>query len=284
MRRRWAAGILGAGLLLSAPVGGPRAQSAPEAGAVTKLSRLQGSAFLGRNRQVVGATVLVTPADKRSRLFVTSSDSKGRFRVDDLPDGDYRVEVRREGLQTVVKEGVGLRFPTRAVIEVTMHPSDRSSVAAVAPSGEEVGKASRVHVRGEIVEREGQPMPDVVLRWVRVDGGADPVVVRSGEGGAFDLPPLPAGAWRLQTRVVGFLPIWANLELREDTTVSVAMVHQPAGYLPSPLELMPPEQPVAPRRALAPPPAPPPAEATPEAAADETPEVEDSAALEPADS
>jgi len=284
MRRRFGAGLLVSGLLFCAPVGGARAQSEPEAGVIAKLSRLQGSASLGRNRQVVGATVLVTRTDERSRLFVTASDSKGRFRVDDLPDGDYRVEVRREGLQTVVKDGVGLRFPTRAVIEVTMQPSEASPAAAAAPIRQEMDTASRVRIRGEIVEREGEPLPDVVLRWVRIDGGADPVVVRSGEGGAFELPPLSEGVWRLQTRVVGFLPIWATLELREDTTVSVAMVRQPAGYLPSPLELMPPEQLVAPRRALAPPATSPAADETPEAAADEAPESEDSAAPEPADS
>jgi hypothetical protein len=241
MRRRLIHGTLALALLAGiAPV--QASEGAP--GESARRSRLQGAALLGRNRFVVGATVLVTRPEKASELFVTASDHRGRFRVDDLPDGDYRVEVRREGLLPVVKENVGLRFPSRAVVEVTMQPvGGAEATAPVEPAGE---LPAAVAVRGRVTSREGKPLADIPLRFARPDGREDPVVVRTGADGGFDLPPLSGGRWRLEARVVGFLPIWAELPLADDTELSLSLVPQPAGYAPSPLELMPAEELVAP--------------------------------------
>lgn len=273
-------------LLLTPAGGGPggTVQAAPDTEEVTQGSRLQGAALLGRNRHVVGATVLIRRSDETSRFFVTASDSKGRFRVDGLPDGEYRVEVRREGLNTVVKEGVDLHFPSRAVIEVTMQPVDTVPDPVPLPAtGESLGSVPRVVVRGEVVERDGKALPEVALRFVRTDGRADPIVARTGGDGSFQLPELPAGRWRLDTRVVGFLPIWVGMDFQEDTRLTVSMVPQPAGYDPSPLELMPPEQPVPPERFRSPRPAQP-TEEPEDATAEESQEDAEPPTLEPADS
>jgi len=212
---------------------------------IVRTTRLQGAAHLGRNRHVVGATVLVRATDESARFHVTATDLKGRFRVDGLPDGDYRVEIRREGLATVVKEHVGVRFPSRAVIEVTMHPVDRAAAAAATPVA--LDATSGFAIRGRVVEREGgAAMAEVALRFARPDGLADPVVVRTGADGGFELGGLRGGRWRLESRVVGFLPIWASVGFEEDTELTISMVSQPAGYQPSPLELMPPERPIPP--------------------------------------
>jgi hypothetical protein len=235
-------------LLLALATGGAAASPA-DGGELTRLTRLQGSASVGRNRQVVGATVLVRRADDTSRVIVTASDSKGRFRVDGLTDGDYRVEIRREGLRPVVKEDVGLRFPSRAVIEVMMEPIDTAPDPAPLPvEGQSLAGLPRVTVRGEVVERDGDALADVALRFVRTDGRADPILVRTVDDGSFELAELPAGRWRLDTRIVGFLPIWVATDFTEDMRLTVSMVPQPAGYQPSPLELMPLEQPLPPAR------------------------------------
>jgi len=241
---------IGLSLLLGPGNPSPVAQT-PETGEVARLSRLQGSASLGRNRGVIGATVLVHEAQEPSHVYVTATDYKGRFRVDNLPDGDYRVEIRREGLVPVVKEGVGLRFPSRAVIEVTMEPSRTAPVPATIPTTDAtLDELPRVALWGVVVERGGRPMPDVRLRFVRTDGRADPIVVRSADDGSFELPAVPAGRWRLDTRVVGYLPIWVTAQLDEDVRVTLSLVPQPAAYEPSPLELMPREQPIPPERFL----------------------------------
>ena len=202
---------------------------------------------MGRNREIVGATVLVHPTDEPSRLFVTASDSKGRFRIDNLPDGTYRVEVRREGLETVIKDSVGLKFPARAVIEVTMERAEATDRPGPAAAGE--GSApTPVNLRGEVVQPGGESVSDVELRFVRPDGFVDPFTLRSAADGTFDLGRVPTGPWRLEAHLVGFLPIWIAMDIQRDTTLVVSMVRQPAGYAPSPLELMPREQPILPER------------------------------------
>jgi hypothetical protein len=286
MQRSIGLGFLAIWLLLTPAGGGPggTVQAAPDTEGATRLSRLQGAASLGRNRHVVGATVLIRRSDEPSRFYVTASDSKGRFRVDGLPDGEYRLEVRREGLSTVVKDDVDLRFPSRAVIEVTMRPVDAAPDAMPRPTtGESLGSVPRIVVHGEVIERDGQAMPEVELRFVRTDGRADPIVARTGGDGSFELPQLPTGRWRLDTRVVGFLPIWVGMDFQVDTRLTVSMVPQPAGYDPSPLELMPPEQPVPPERFRAPRPTEP-VEEPEEATAEESQEDPEPPTLEPTDS
>ena len=228
------------------------AEEEPAAAAETKqpaprLSRLQGQASLSRNRYVVGATVLVRPADESSRIFVTATDSKGRFRIDQLPDGTYDVELRREGLESVIKRNVGLRFPARAVIEVTMKPvaEPAAPTPAPAPDNERLDALELVTVSGRVVHG-GEPKSDVQLRFVRRDGRVDPFTARSSSDGSFGPKQVPAGPWRLEASLVGFLPIWISVDLARDSELTVSMVPQPATYRPSPLELMPQEQPILP--------------------------------------
>ncbi len=98
--------------------------------------RLQGRVHFSRTRMVVGATVLVQNQDDLSRIFVTSSDEKGKFRVDDLPDGKYKVAIDREGLAPIVKENIALRFPFRAVIEMPMVPqTEPASLTSTSSQG-----------------------------------------------------------------------------------------------------------------------------------------------------
>ncbi len=238
------------GILLAIPAGPLADASSAENAGDPGVSRLQGSAFVGRNRPVVGATVLVRRVGESSRVFVTASDDRGRFRVDGLPDGDYRIEVLRDGLRPVVKESVALRYPSRAVIEVLMQPQAAAASPAGLPGGAgEPAAASSVALKGSVAERDGRkPLPDVPLRFVATSGAADPALARSRADGSFELAALPAGQWRLEARSVGYLPLGVALDFDEDTELELSMVARPAGYDPSPLELMPPEQPVPPAR------------------------------------
>ena len=228
------------------------ADEEPAAAAETKppslpLGRLQGRASLGRNRYVVGATVLVRPADEASRIFVTATDFKGRFHFDHLANGTYDVELRREGLETVTKSDIGVRFPARAVVEVTMKPSAEPATLTRPPSPatDRDDAIELVTVRGQVVHG-GEPKADVRLRFVRRDGRVDPFTSRSSSDGSFGPKQVPAGPWRLEASLVGFLPIWISMDLERDSELTVSMVPQPATYTPSPLELMPQEQPILP--------------------------------------
>ena len=171
-------------------------------------------------------------------------ESRTGLESDGLPDGEYRVRVARAGLSPVTKDRVTVRFPFRAVVEVTM----QVSTGPTAPVGSATGAVTgeRIAVSGWVSGQEGEPMPEVRVRLVRVDGRVDPRSLRTGADGRFAFPDLHAGEWRLGVQGVGFLPIRQPIELTSDTELSVTLVRQPAQYEPSPLELMPPERPVPP--------------------------------------
>ena len=235
-------------LALVAPVAG---QSEPSGKATEdqelakpRLSRLQGRAAVGRRNEVVGATVLVHAREDASRVYLTSSGESGAFVVDGLPDGEYRVRVARTGLSPVTKDRVSVRFPFRAVVEVTMQPGTDGT--ALAGSASHTVTDERIAVQGQVRGQDGEPMPEVRVRLVRIDGRVDPRSLRTGNDGRFAFPDLPAGEWRLGIQGVGFLSKRQPIDLSSDTELSVTLVRQPAHYEPSPLELMPPEQPVPP--------------------------------------
>jgi len=58
------------------------------------------------------------------------ADESGAFHVDGLPEATYTVEFRRDGLETVRKQGVTLRFPFRGIVEVVMKPLPRLPVSS----------------------------------------------------------------------------------------------------------------------------------------------------------
>jgi hypothetical protein len=245
LRRRRSTCLALAAICLALATSAP-AQDNAEAAPAKKspLSRIQGRTYFDRNRDVTGATVLVRPQDDPSRLFLTASDGKGNFRVDDLPNGQYLVVVEREGLAPVVKTDVELRFPFRAVVEL---PMQRRGGADDAEAETAAAKASTpVGLTGTVVERDGGPVADVTLRFVRADGTADPRRVRTDGEGLFELTELPGGLWRVEVLGVGFLPLRTRLDLDADAELHVALVEQPVSYEPSPLDLMPPEQPLVP--------------------------------------
>jgi len=230
------------------------APTPPADQAAARFSRIQGTVILSRRNPVVGATVLLTALDPPRRVWVSSTDDRGEFRMDALPEGSYRLEARRQDLASVVRDRIALHPPFRAVIELTMHPVEGGATpeTTASPGAEAAG----LHVTGRTVDRAGTPVPDARLKWVDAAGRRDPANLQSGEDGSFKLENLPPGTWRLEVLGVGFLPVRVDLPVQEDTAVTAVLVRQSAGHEPLPLDLIPPEEPI-------PPPAPKAAAATP---------------------
>ena len=239
-------GVLLAGVaLLWAPVLGVAAapqDGEPEAAAKLKLSKLQGRARESRTRDVVGAMIVVQRETDPSTFYVTTSGGRGEFFVDQLPDGDYTVRLNREGYNSEVKKGIQLKYPFRAVVEVTMEPGE-PDLGAAADSPVAVGE---IDLAGLIRSVDGEGLGEISVRFVRQDGTVDPLSVRTPEDGAFRFNGLPAGEWRLEVVGIGYLPVHQRLMLSADSAIAVQLVEQPPDYVPSPIELMPPEAPIAP--------------------------------------
>lgn len=212
-------------------------------------AELEGRAYLGRNRPVVGAAVVVRPEDDRPLVWMTSTDRRGEFKLVGLDNGDYEIEVTRSGLEPVIKDDVSVRFPFRSVVDLLM--AQRPALPAGDPPNDPA-KTERTTNGGSfdlttaVSRQDGTPLPDVQLRLTHVDAADDPRAVRSGADGAVTLEALAPGTWRLDAWGVGYLPIRRDLRLDEDTRLELVLVRQPAEYEPSPFELMPEEEPIPP--------------------------------------
>jgi hypothetical protein len=204
---------------------------------------MQGAAYIGRRRPVVGASVFARREGEASHYYLTATDERGAFRIDDLPEGTYSVKIDRQGLAPVFKTGIEVRFPFRAVVEVLMQPVPGAAPVA-APEREPA--AAAVDLAGEVRGSDGAPLSDVALALVHAAGGADPVRARTPEDGSFAFDDLVVGDWRLEVRGVGYLTLRADLPLRRDASLTVLLVPQPPSYEPAPLDLMPPERPIPP--------------------------------------
>lgn len=228
-------------MLAVAVVLGVPAADAQEA----KTSTVQGHARESRTRFVVGADVLVTPDGDGSRFFLTSTGAEGEFRVGGLADGEYDVAIARAGYVPVTKESVAVKFPFRAVVEVTMEPGVPGVAAEVASSAD-VDAGGRVSARLLVRDREGAPLDEVRVRMLREDDVTDPIVTRTPADGSVALVDLPAGEWRLEVIGIGYLPVRQRLSLTQDAEIRVTLVRQPSNYVPAPIDLMPQEVPIAP--------------------------------------
>ena len=207
-----------------------------------KLTKLQGRTRESRTRDVVGAMVVVQRRTDPSTFYLTTSGGDGSFFVDRLPDGDYTVRLSREGYASEIKTGIQLKYPFRAVVEVTMEPGQADLSAA----GDTTTGDRAIDIMGSVSGADGNGIGEVSVRIVRQDGTVDQVALRTPVNGAFSFDGLPPGEWRLEVVGIGYLPVRQRLMLNTNSAVAVQLVKQPPDYIPSPLELMPPEAPIAP--------------------------------------
>jgi hypothetical protein len=212
-------------------------------GGGVKTTWLLGHARTGRRRWVTGAAVLATPESGESRFYVTTTDEKGAYRFESIPEGSYDVTLTKHGLVSVTKDRVELRFPFRSVVEIVMEPGTGES--AIGGSGP-VSSDTDVVLEGSIRGREKEPLGEVRIRLIRADGTVDPRYALTGAEGRFEMNGLKAGDWHLEILGAGFLPIRVPVTLSGESAVTAILVKQPASYEPQPLDLMPPETPIAP--------------------------------------
>ena len=238
--RRAVSIVLAAAAMIAAASAAAAEETAP---AGPKLARLEGTASLDRHRPVVGAAVLASASGDRPLLWLTSTDDKGLFYFERLPEGTYRVELKREGYSPVVKEGVAVRFPYRAVVEVRLVPD----AAAKAPASRAEGQAgNRVRLSGAVGVRGAGPLGEARVRLVRADGTEDPRSTLTLPDGSFELGDVPAGAWRIEVLGAGYLPARVNVELAQDARLTAILVQQPANYVAPALDLLSQEEPIPP--------------------------------------
>ena len=139
-------------------------------------AQIQGMVSLGRNRPVVGAVVLVRSEADPGPIWVTASDQGGRFRIEELPDGPYRVVIRRDGLVPFEQTGLLLKAPFRGIVEAVLElakgPLPEPDAVRAAAGGK------MLHLAGTVLGPDGSSAVGATMRLVRDDGSLDPREVR----------------------------------------------------------------------------------------------------------
>jgi hypothetical protein len=207
-----------------------------------KPVRLEGTVISERDHPLIGTSVLAQPAAEPSTFHLTSTDRKGNFRIDNVPEGRYRLEFRHEGFLPVVKEGVETRHPFRAVIEITM-PRGQEPAAGGAGESE---PGSTVKFSGRVTSGDGKAIPETKVRLVRTDAVQDPREALTGVDGAFEISDLSAGRYSADVLGAGYLPLHAVIDLRADARLQAVLTVQPTNYRPPALDLVPSEEPIPP--------------------------------------
>jgi hypothetical protein len=214
------------------------ATSVPAAPAAAS-GQVRGAISYGRHDPAVGAIVIVRPDGGSSPLRIATTGTSGTFAFDGLPDGVYRAEVRRDGYVPIVKSGIRVRAPFRAVVEVLLLPGEAPPNPPAAATGT-AALAGVVRVAG------GAPLAEARVRLTRADGADDSHTVLTGVEGAFGVPQLKSGRWRIDVQGAGLLPVRADLDLDGDVAVDVQLAAQPANYRPLPQDLIVPEEVIPP--------------------------------------
>jgi hypothetical protein len=222
----------------AAPVPATAPASAPAAPSAS-LGQVRGTISYGRHDPAVGAIVIVQPEGPPSTVRIATAGTSGTFAFDAIPDGVYRAEVRRDGYVPIVKSGVKVRAPFRAVVEVLLLPGE-------APPRDPAAVSGAASLRGVVRVGGGAVLAEARVRLTRPDGADDAHTLQTDKAGAFSVPQLSAGRWRLEVQGAGLLPVRADLDLAGEVAVDVQLATQPANYQPLPQDLIVPEEVIPP--------------------------------------
>jgi hypothetical protein len=225
----------------SVPAAGPAVSVVP-APVAAASGQLRGTVAYARREPAVGAVVLVRPADSATPLRVATTGPNGAFAFDGLADGMYRAEIRQEGHVSVVKTGIAVRAPFRAVIEVLLVRGTTPREPVDAPDGS-------ASLAGTIRVSRGAPLAEARVRLTRADGADEARSLLTDGSGSFSASGLKAGGWHLEVQGAGLLPLRADVELVGDIALEAQLTAQPADYRPPARDLIVPEE-------VLPPPAP----------------------------
>jgi hypothetical protein len=185
--------------------------------------------------------VIIKPDGAGRHIYAATTGEAGTFAFDGVADGTYRGEARRDGYTPVVKTGIVVRAPFRAVVELLLTKGS-APMEPPPPAEGTASLAGRVRVEG------GVPVGEVRVRLTRADAGTDPRTSLTDSTGAFTFTELDAGRWRLEALGAGLLPFRADVDLTGDMTIDLGLARQPANYKPLPQDLIVPEDVIPPKQ------------------------------------
>jgi hypothetical protein len=220
-----------------------------------KHSWISGKYFISRKQKVVGATVKLSQGNNKS-IYLTSTDEEGTWRLNNIPEGNYRVEIFKEGFNYIEKKSVEVRFPFKTIVELQALPSMKA-VGDILRWGGQTNRMSSqqpgsrgsnsCNFRGKVSAKDGTPILDAEIILKELNREANPLKAFSGSDGSFVLEKVRAGFYKLFVLTPGYLPLRFIAIIQEDTYLEATMLLQPLNYQATPSELLPSEEPIPPR-------------------------------------
>jgi len=244
--------VLGSLLLAVAPGLGGAAMGTAQEGAAPAVDpaagrgQVRGEVSGPDGAPLVGVSIVLAPAGHLDVLYATSTDEKGKYAFNGLVPDTYEVRADGQGLTTVIKPGMALRPPFRAVIDFQMAAASAAAVAAPVPRNDE-GRVGAVE--GVFESANGEPVVEGSITFQRRGHAEDLFQARTDATGRFLIRDLPAGRYDISTRSPGLIPLHLMdrpIPAAETIHLRLAAPGYPLSFRGWIEDLLPPEVPLPP--------------------------------------
>ncbi|TDI32081.1 MAG: carboxypeptidase regulatory-like domain-containing protein [Acidobacteria bacterium] len=209
----------------------------------------------GRSRLTAARVMARVALDDRDIIYLTTTDHSGTYYFENLPAGIFVLEALAEGMATGRYDDVRVRPPFRSILDFRLVPGD--TTAATATPAVEVPDSANpvmdvVQVRGLVLAEGDMPLPDAEIAFA---GGPPPGhrLVLSRQNGRLFLPDLPAALYELRVTAPGTIPIRVPGVLvrpGRPLELTIRLVDYPVEMAAQRGVILPPEEPLPPRRYL----------------------------------
>ncbi len=222
-------------------------------------SEMRGTVFeSGKRTSLTGAVAMLYSRADNGAHYLTSSDPQGRFMFHSLSRGTYDLEVTLPGYRTGRKINLQVRPPFRSIVEVLLEPGAEPDTppapvdtTAVAANEEILEEENGIALTLQLTGPENEPVPEGLASLVPLSFEGNRRYERSDLQGKVTFTALRPGRYRLVASAPGYLTVRSE---RIDLTpggishVIVILTPYPLDYAGNLEDLLPPEEPLLPRR------------------------------------
>lgn len=207
----------------------------------------------GTLRTLTGAVAMLSTGEEGAARYLTSTDSDGRFEFHGLPAAAYTLEVSLAGYRVGRKGALQVRPPFRSIVALYLERGADPGGAepAASPGAAEGGSAGGAPLTVTLSDRERKPIPEGLVAVVPVDGEGERRYGRTDAAGQIEFESLPPRRYRLTAGAPGYLTVRSEriaLGGSAPASVAVILTPYPLNFAGSLDDLLPPDEPLLPRR------------------------------------
>ncbi len=166
--------------------------------------------------------------DSAPRVHETVTDLNGRFRLTDIPGGDYFITASKAGHQPAVG-AVSLPDWAGRLVDLMLYPLPEAAHGTLMGSVVERTPDAAAYPPGPVIPVAGAA---VHLMPAAPDRDPTPMTTGTSENGRFKFPPVPAGDYLLTIEADRYLPYERPVRIEPDLPPLWPVIEPPAGVTP----------------------------------------------------